>query len=487
MRKSLFARMLVVYILIIVIAFALVGGIFFEMLKKQYMDKQMDLMITSAQEINGWASDNANGKMSNEDFNKKLYNKAYKDGTVIWLASSELQQVYLSADPEGMSVLGEGLTYESTLEILDYTEKGYNYTLTSDTSKTFKGAMVTVAIPLVVNDQYYGAIIVHKEMQDLDVGISAIFRQVFIPLILSVAFAAALVFVLSRHIVRPIKNISFGAMELARGNYDWRVKPMTHDEIGELAVAFNRMAEELKLQDGLRNTFVANVSHELRTPLASIQGFIQGMLDGAIETEDRDKYLEIVLGETKRMSTLITDLLSLAKIESGKFPIEYSEFDINELLRRCLLMFEQRIEEKGIDVSVDMCEEKLNVWADEDRISQVITNLIDNAVKFTSKGGELKVWTFCTENKVHVNIADTGIGIPAEDQPYVFERFFKVDKSHSQGIPGTGIGLSIVKRIIAQHGETIGLQSAEGKGTTFTFTLTRSISSPEHKPRPKVT
>jgi signal transduction histidine kinase len=322
-------------------------------------------------------------------------------------------------------------------------------------------------------------------MQDMQVGISALSRKVFIPLILTVAFAAALVFVLSRHIVKPIRNISFGAMELARGNYDWRVKPTTRDEIGELAVAFNRMAEELKLQDGLRNTFVANVSHELRTPLASVQGFIQGMLDGAIEQEDRDKYLEVVLGETKRMSTLITDLLSLAKIESGKFPMEYSEFDINELLRRGLLMFEQRIEAKNIDVDVNLCEEKINVWADEDRISQVITNLIDNAVKFSGENGKLKVWTFCTENKVHVNIADTGIGIPADDQPYVFERFFKVDKSHSQGTPGTGIGLSIVKRIIAQHGETIGLQSQEGQGTTFTFTLTRSLSSPEHKTRPK--
>ena len=263
------------------------------------------------------------------------------------------------------------------------------------------------------------------------------------------------------------------------------MKPTTHDEIGELTVAFNKMAEELKLQDGLRNTFIANVSHELRTPLASVQGFIQGMLDGAIEEKDRDKYLNIVLGETKRMSTLITDLLSLAKIESGKFPVEYSEFDINELLRRCLLMFEQRIEEKNIGVSIGLSEDKLKVWADEDRISQVITNLIDNAVKFTGEGGEIKVWTYCTENKVNVNISDTGVGIPQEDQPYVFERFFKVDKSHSQGTPGTGIGLSIVKRIIAQHGETIGIQSTEGKGTTFTFTLTRSISAPEHKTRTK--
>ena len=293
-----------------------------------------------------------------------------------------------------------------------------------------------------------------------------------------------LVFILSRYIVKPIKAISYAAVELSRGNLDWRVKPMTKDEIGELAISFNKMAEELKLQDGLRNTFIANVSHELRTPLTSVQGFIQGMLDRAIEEENRDKYLEIVLSETKRMNILISDLLSLAKIESGQFPIELSEFDINELLRRCIIMFEKRIEEKNLSVSVELGEDKLMVWADVDRISQVITNILDNAVKFSKDRGELKLWTRCADNKVYVNIADTGEGIPLEEQPYIFERFYKVDKSHSRKIAGTGIGLSIVKRIVTQHGEKICLQSVEGKGATFTFTLTKTASLPE-KPRTK--
>ena len=141
-------------------------------------------------------------------------------------------------------------------------------------------------------------------------------------------FAFLLVFILSRYIVKPIRDVSKAACELARGNLDYRVKPRTNDELGELAVSFNKMAEELKLQDTLRNSFIGNVSHELRTPLASVQGFVQGMLDRAIEEEDRDKYLEIVLNETKRMNMLISDLLELAKVESGKFPIELSEFDI---------------------------------------------------------------------------------------------------------------------------------------------------------------
>ena len=288
-------------------------------------------------------------------------------------------------------------------------------------------------------------------------------------------FASILVFILSRHIVRPIQDISHASRELARGNLDFRVKPTTSDEIGELAVAFNKMAKELKLQDGLRNTFIANVSHELRTPLASVQGFIQALLDGAIEEQDRDKYLEIVLGETKRMSSLINSFLNLAKIESGKFPMEFSEFDINELLRRCILMFEQQIEAKKLQVDIRLSEDKTMVWADADRISQVITNLVDNAVKFSQEGGSLGIWTETLDNKVLVSIADTGEGIPEEDQASVFERFYKVDKSHSRSKPGTGIGLSIVKRIIAQHGEKIWLKSAPGEGATFTFSLTKAF------------
>lgn len=472
MRKSLFARILIVYLLIILMAFAVLGGIFFETLKAQYLDANMNEMIMRAQEINQWANDYQNELITEEQFCAKLSKKAEIEGTVIWVICAKSKDVRWSADPLEKSCAEASFPAAEARDFLIKTRNGSICKQISNLQSSFRGSVMSVGLPLMVDHEVVGAIVVHKEVKDMGVGISAIFHQVFMPLIITIAFAFALAFVLSRYIVRPIKDISRGALELSRGNLDWRVKPTTQDEIGELAESFNKMAEELKIQDGLRNTFIANVSHELRTPLASVQGFIQGMLDRAIEENDRDKYLEIVLSETKRMNLLISDLLSLAKIESGKFPIEYSEFNINELLRRCILMFEQRIEEKKLNVDLKIGEDKLIVWADEDRISQVITNLVDNAVKFTPDGGKLSVWTRCEGNKVHISISDTGVGIPIEDQPFIFERFFKVDKSHSKTTPGTGIGLSIVKRIIAQHGEKIYFESAEGKGTTFAFTLT---------------
>ena len=484
MGKSLFVRMLFVYLLIIVISFTLMGGLYFNSLKGEYLDKQMDAMISNAQEINTWADDSFNGVISDIEFTDRLIQKAENEDTVIWLISS-MGAVYKMADPEGKSEIEESFSSNLTREFFEITQQGKYAKRISDADSTFSDSVISIAIPLVVQNNIIGAIVVHREVKDFGVGISAIFMQVLIPLLISALIACMLVFILSRYIVKPIQNVSFGAAELSRGNLDWRVKPMTQDELGELAVSFNKMAEQLKLQDTLRNSFIANVSHELRTPLASIQGFIQGILDKAIEDQDRDKYLEVVLGETKRMNILISDLLSLAKIESGQFPIEISEFDINELIRRCIIVFEQRIEEKHLNVDVRLGDEKIIVWADEDRISQVITNLVDNAVKFSYDGGDLKIWTQIVESKVYVNVADTGEGVPPEEQPYVFERFYKVDKSHSRNKPGTGIGLSIVKRIISQHGEIITLQSVEGQGTTFTFSLTRAISADTDRPRVK--
>jgi signal transduction histidine kinase len=474
MRKSLFSRMLSVYLLIIIIAFALVGGIFFESLKDEYLNSQMGAMIAGAQEIYTWYNDCYKGLMTEDEFIESINKKATQEGTVIWIV--KMGMVYEIADPEGKSSIQKAFSSESIRKFYDAAEDGIAARQISTVDQTFKNTMMSIEIPLRVDDMFVGAIVVHKEVSDVSVGINLIFQRVFFPLLISVGIAAILVSFLARHIVRPVQDISNASRELARGNLDFRVKPSTIDEIGELAMSFNKMAEELKLQDGLRNAFIGNVSHELRTPLAAVQGFIQGVLDGTIDEQDKNKYLEIALSETKRMNGLINDFLNLAKIESGKFPMEFSEFDINELLRRCILMFEQQIEAKKLDVEIRLNEDKTMVWADEDRISQVITNLVDNAVKFSFEGGCLRIWTEVADNKLLINIADTGEGIPEEDQASIFERFYKVDKSHSRGKSGAGIGLSIVKRIIAQHGERIWLKSVPGEGTTFTFSLTLAFT-----------
>jgi len=199
------------------------------------------------------------------------------------------------------------------------------------------------------------------------------------------------------------------------------------------------------------------------------------MLDGTIDEAERPRYLETVLAETKRLTKLVGALLELSRFESGKMPMNMTVFDINELVLSVMFRYEQKIEDKGILVDITFKEQPCYVLADSDRITQVVTNLIDNAVKFTRENGQLTVWSHVVDSVVYVTVKNEGAGIPAADLPFIFDRFYKVDKAHTSGM-GTGLGLSIAKKIIEQHGQEI-KASSSGSMTTFVFTLEQA--SPE--------
>jgi len=244
----------------------------------------------------------------------------------------------------------------------------------------------------------------------------------------------------------------------------------SRDEVGLLAEAFNSMAEDLGRLEQTRREFVANVSHELRSPLTSIQGFLTGMQDGTVPEEDRERYLSIVVEETKRLNRLITELLDLSRIESGQTELHLTEFDLNERVARVLIRQESRITERNLDIQLDFESDTCRVRADADRIEQVLINLIDNAIKYGGEGCTVRVSTRRERDMVRVAVQDSGPGIAAEDLPCVFERFYKADKAHTTG-NGTGLGLAIAKKIVEQHGQKITVKSAPGQGARFEFTL----------------
>ena len=260
----------------------------------------------------------------------------------------------------------------------------------------------------------------------------------------------------------------------AHGEFDRRVDIRGSDEAAQLAQSFNGMAEEIGRLDQSRKSFVANVSHELRSPMTCIQGYVQGMLDGTIREDEREKYLGTVLSETQRLTKLVSELLDLSRFESGKIPLDKTRFDIDELILSVLFKYERRIEDRGIDVEISFKEQPCFVLADSARITQVITNLVDNAVKFAAEKGQIVIWTHAVDNLCYVTVKNDGTGIPAADLPFVFERFYKVDKAHTSG-GGTGLGLAIAKRIVEQHGGTISVTSSGGL-TSFVFTLEKADS-----------
>ena len=278
-------------------------------------------------------------------------------------------------------------------------------------------------------------------------------------------------YLVSKRITNPLAKMSAAARAFAEGDFSVRVPITGYDEVSDFARVFNEMAESLENTDKTRNDFVANVSHDLRSPMTSINGFIDGMLSGVIPPEQHAHYLRVVLNETKRLSRLVTTLLDISRIQAGERKFKMMNFDICEMTRQILFSFENRIEEKNLNVEFDMNAEHLFVLADMDAIYQVLYNLCDNAVKFSKENGTLRLSVKEKNGKVTVSVYNEGQGISEEDLKFVFDRFYKADKSRGIDKSGTGLGLYISKKIIEAHKETIYAESEYQKSCTFSFTL----------------
>ena len=331
--------------------------------------------------------------------------------------------------------------------------------------------IVTIGVPWKYSDGYVvGAVLLHISVESLNVS----YRDLLVKLMpissLGLILGIILSYFLARSQARPVRQISRAVGRFAGGDLSSRVSLSCGGELQELGESINNMAQALSELEESRRSFVANVSHELRSPLTSMHGYVQGMLDGTIPPEDHGRYLAVVNDETERLKVLVNDLLNLSRFESGKFPMNKQPYDVCEQLRRILIGFERRLDERCEDVRVNMPDSQVMVNADADRISQVIFNLIDNALKFMpDAGGVLGLDVDLVGEKVRVRVSDNGCGIPAEDLPHVFDRFYKADKAHTSG-NGPGLGLAIAKSIMDQHGEKISVKS-DGEGTCFEFWL----------------
>ncbi len=279
------------------------------------------------------------------------------------------------------------------------------------------------------------------------------------------------IYAMTYRLTKPLKLMSNASRAMAKGDFSKRIPVTSDDEIGELATSFNMMTNSLAQLEGMRKSFVANVSHELKTPMTTIGGFIDGILDGTIEPEKQDYYLGIVSDEVKRLSRLVEAMLSMAKLESGEFNLKPEVFDLRELLISVVISQEQRIEGKKLEIKGLDETESISVKADRDLIYQAVYNLVDNAIKFSDDGGEISFMLKRENNKTVFTLSNTGSGIPEKDLPFIFERFYKVDKSRAASKNSTGIGLYIVKTVIAAHLGSVSVSSKENEFTIFKIVL----------------
>ena len=287
------------------------------------------------------------------------------------------------------------------------------------------------------------------------------------------AFILAFVVVglFSYRLVKPLRQMSAAAKSFGDGDFSIRVPVTSNDEIGQLATAFNNMADSLSGSESMNRSFVANVSHELKTPMTTIAGFIDGILDGTIPPDMQNHYLQLVSEETGRLARLIQNMLDLSKLESGEYQVNARMFNIWETLTGVALSAEQRINDGMIELEGLTMDEKVLVYADPDLIHQVAYNLLDNAIKFTPAGGTIRFHVEKLGPEVEVSIWNSGQGISPEALPYVFQRFYKEDRSRGLHARGAGLGLNICKVLVNLSGGQIRVESQQGEWCRFVFTL----------------
>ena len=413
----------------------------------------------------------AEGQMEQMDFLINLDVASRVSQTDALICSPTGRILICSDSPNGC--IHQSLTFSA-----EYVQKVVSSGGTRDISRLsnlYDEVRYVSAAPIYTADsEFLGIVVVSVPISDTQQVLSKITGYFLFGSLAVLAVCFIIMAYLSRLHNNPLREMTKTASAFGHGDLNARVKisgscPV---EVTELALAFNNMATSLQKSEYQRQEFVANVSHELKTPMTTIAGYIDGILDGTIPPERHEHYMRIVSEETKRLSRLVRSMLDISMLQNeGSIPEEKRmKFDICEAAGQMLITFEQKILAKKLEVEVRFPEYPAYTFANRDYISQVIYNLLDNAVKFCPEGGLLEVKIQESGEKIFVSIANEGNTIPPEELALVFDRFHKTDKSRSQDRDGWGLGLYIVKTIVLYHGEDISVTSLDGR-TEFTFTL----------------
>ncbi len=471
----MFTRIMAVVLTVILLLTAVLSGIGWVTLKNQQTETVMETLRTEAREIAYLAAQRRSvtgfwgGNQPDQQYIHWKANEVYEEYGAYILVVDRTGRMM---DNMNMAY-ADNPDFAQTLDRKDIME-GLRLVLRGeeiDLHVSMDGNdYFTVGVPFVQNGWVLGAVLMQTPAQVIEAGASGLLLPVITVAAAASLFAGLVLFLILRGVLKPLGRLTDAARAMAEGDFAVRV-PETKStrEVEELSAAFNSMADELSEVEDSRREFVANVSHELRSPITAISGYIEGMRDGVIPPEEQDKYLGIVSDESKRLSRLIGELLALSRLEREDAALEYTDFDICDLLERVFLRRTGDLEKRGMDIDCDFNPEPCFVHADMARIDQVLVNLIDNAIKFTPDGGLITLRVRGENGLCTVTVADNGVGILPEDRPRIFERFFTADRAHTSG-KGTGLGLSICQRILEMHGQRIRLLDTE-EGAAFAFTL----------------
>ena len=480
MFKSIFSKYVSALMLIIILSFAVIVGTTVSVVGNYATAAKKDGMGNAAEISRAYISSvmkNEDGsslfdvlEQNREDIEYTLERSVFGLDDVILLVCDGQGQVILSVGDDVESADTSKTLPASLIEALERDKDVTNVGVGEGMLEQMK---LLEALALTDEDgEICGAVIACSDSLMLGDLLNLIIKIVIGSILWVLLAALIAVYFISERVIAPLREISSAAKKFASGKFDVRVPVRGRDEVAELALTFNNMAESLDHYDDMRNSFMSNVSHDLRSPMTSISGFIDGILDGVIPPEQHTYYLQVVSGEIKRLSRLVNSLLDLSRIQAGERKFTPIAFDVCETSRQILISFEQKIDSKRLEVEFECEEDRMIAFADPDAIYQVLYNLCDNAVKFAAEGGLLAIRIkYAKGKKIHVEVFNEGQGISPADVNLVFERFYKSDKSRGLNKNGAGLGLFIAKTIIDAHGEEIRAESEYGKNCCFSFTL----------------
>ena len=480
MFKSLFAKYVTAFMLIILSSFLVIILIISSIIVSYSGNEKTSIMENSAQASATYV-EGLFQRSALSDIRSAVNVSREQVEEMLGVISDNTEDItLLVCDNSGNIVLAVGKN-EAEVEdgrrvpkaLMDEVNGGNEISSNEKLRGVFENEHYVCAAPVYnANDALCGTVFVCAETRVLSDLLEVIVKAIIVSILWVLLAALIAVYFITEKITGPLKEISEAAKDFAKGKFDTRVRVRGNDEIARLGAAMNNMAESLDNYDTMRNTFMSNVSHDLRSPMTSIAGFVDGILDGVIPPEKHEYYLRIVSTEIKRLSRLVATLLDISRIQAGDRKFTFAPFDACEMCREIIISFEERINEKRLEVEFECSDDELVVVADRDAIYQIAYNLCDNAVKFAKEGGILRMEIKRLKNKkALISVYNEGQGIEEADLPYVFERFYKSDKSRGLNKNGVGLGLYISKTIVEAHGEAIWVESEFGKDCSFAFTL----------------
>lgn len=459
---KLFKKMIVTYIVIILASFTVLGFLMTILLTNYFNYNKRSELIVKGADI---AELIRPILLENKDPTDLVawLNRADRNlGTEVWVIRPN--GTVITASAHQWRHEGDRINEEEIREL----QKG-NVAIREGQSQFYSEPVIWVTTPIKNGNEVIGGVILYSPV----IGITETLKKTWL-LFIYAAFATLLFSVLvgfffSKSVFAPLEEMDWIARKIANGDFSERLEIVSADEIGTLGRSINYMADKLEKLEKTRREFLANVSHDLRTPLTSILGFVEALQDNKDKNpETRARFLDILHSETSRLIRLVNDLLDFTKIEEGVLELNKQPVDIAELAGKTLAKYQPILKEKGIRTSFESSGNAIAL-VDSDRLEQVLTNLMDNAVRYARNRIALKVSQETQE--IGITLSDDGPGIPGEDLPYIWDRFYKVDKSRAKGAGGTGLGLAIVKRLVDAHNGSIDVESQPGKGTTFIIKL----------------